>query len=106
MADRCRLATYFCPPDPDITPANAANYLIRTNKPMPDRLSVAIIGGGCSGALAALHLLRGQRPVRIHLVEPRAIAGLGLAYSTDCQQHLLNVPARCMSVLPSTPHDF
>src|SRR5580692_670232 len=67
---------------------------------------IAIIGGGCSGALAALQLLRGQRPVQIHLTEPRAIAGKGLAYSTDCIEHLLNVPARCMSILPSAPRDF
>ncbi len=73
---------------------------------MPAPSRIAIIGGGCSGALAALHLLGGQRPVQIHLVEPRAIAGMGLAYSTDCIEHLLNVPARCMSILPSAPGDF
>jgi uncharacterized NAD(P)/FAD-binding protein YdhS len=68
--------------------------------------SIAIIGGGCSGALAALHLLRSQRPARIHLIEPRSIAGTGLAYSTDCPQHLLNVPARCIGVSSSAPQDF
>jgi uncharacterized NAD(P)/FAD-binding protein YdhS len=73
---------------------------------MPERLSVAIIGGGCSGALAALHLLRGQRPVRVHLIESRPIAGTGLAYSTDCPHHLLNVPACRMSVSPAAPQDF
>lgn len=73
---------------------------------MPERLSIAIIGGGCSGALAALHLLRDPRPARIHLIEPRAIAGTGLAYTTNCDQHLLNVPARCMSVSPAAPQDF
>ena len=73
---------------------------------MPERLNIAIIGGGCSGALAALHLLRDPRPARIHLIEPRAIVGTGMAYSTDCPQHLLNVPARCMSVSPATPGDF
>ena len=73
---------------------------------MSKPLSIAIIGGGCSGALAALHLLRGQRPLQIHLVEPRAVAGLGLAYSTDCPHHLLNVPARCMSISPAAPQDF
>lgn len=62
--------------------------------------TIAIVGAGCSGALAALHLLRSQRHARIHLIEPRSIAGTGLAYSTSCLQHLLNVPARCMSVSP------
>ena len=73
---------------------------------MPPSRSIAIVGAGCSGALAALHLLRSQRPVRIHLIEPRSIAGTGLAYSTNCLQHLLNVPARCMSVSPAAPQDF
>lgn len=71
-----------------------------------ERRSVAIIGGGCSGALAALHLLRSQEPTRVHLIEPRAIAGTGLAYSTGCSQHLLNVPARGMSIFPEAPNDF
>ena len=73
---------------------------------MPPSRSIAIVGAGCSGALAALHLLRSQRPVRIHLIEPRSIAGTGLAYSTNCLQHLLNVPSRCMSVSPAAPQDF
>jgi uncharacterized NAD(P)/FAD-binding protein YdhS len=73
---------------------------------MPEQLGIAIIGGGCSGALVALHLLRGQRPVRVHLVEPRPIAGTGLAYSTDCLHHLLNVPACRMSVSSAASHDF
>lgn len=68
--------------------------------------SIAIVGAGCSGALAALHLLRSQRPARVHLIEPRSVAGPGLAYSTHCLQHLLNVPARCMSISPTAPQDF
>ena len=68
--------------------------------------SIAIIGGGCSGALAALHLLRSQVSVRVHLIEPRAAAGAGLAYSTDCSHHLLNVPACGMSIFPDAPGDF
>ncbi len=67
---------------------------------------IAIVGGGCSGALAALHLLQSQRPVRVHLIEPSPHPGFGLAYSTDCPLHLLNVPAHCMSVLPDHPGDF
>ena len=43
---------------------------------------------------------------KFYLVERRTIAGKGLAYSTDCLEHLLNVPARCMSILPSAPRDF
>jgi uncharacterized NAD(P)/FAD-binding protein YdhS len=73
---------------------------------MPERRSIAIIGGGCSGALAAVHLLRSQSPVRVHLIESRRVAGTGLAYSTDCPHHLLNVPACGMSILPDAPKDF
>ncbi len=76
---------------------------------MPDpELSVqrvAIIGGGFSGTLVAIHLLRGKRPVHIDLIDPRT-AGRGLAYSTVWDDHLLNVPAVRMSAFGSEPMHF
>jgi uncharacterized NAD(P)/FAD-binding protein YdhS len=73
--------------------------------PDPSPLRVAIAGGGASGTLVAVHLLRGHRPVHIDLIDPR-VAGRGLAYSTIWDDHLLNVPAVRMSAFGSDPGHF
>jgi uncharacterized NAD(P)/FAD-binding protein YdhS len=71
-----------------------------------ERPTVAIVGGGASGVLTALHLLRRRAPVRIVLIEERAQLGRGVAYSTTCDAHLLNVPASQMSAFPDEPRHF
>jgi uncharacterized NAD(P)/FAD-binding protein YdhS len=71
-----------------------------------ERPTVAIVGGGASGVLTALHLLRRRAPVRIVLIEERAQLGRGVAYSTACDAHLLNVPAHGMSAFPDEPRHF
>ncbi len=72
---------------------------------MPDPIpSVAIVGGGASGTLAAIHLLRAA-PVRVVLVEPGA-PGRGVAYATPSVAHVLNVPAGKMSAFPDAPTGF
>jgi uncharacterized NAD(P)/FAD-binding protein YdhS len=68
--------------------------------------TIAIVGGGVSGALTAYHLIRNGAPARVILVDPRAELGLGLAYSTPSYQHLLNVPAGKISALPDQPDHF
>lgn len=68
--------------------------------------TVAIIGGGVSGALTAFHLRRSSKDVRIVIVDPRPELGLGLAYSTPSLRHLLNVPAGKISALPTEPEHF
>jgi uncharacterized NAD(P)/FAD-binding protein YdhS len=60
---------------------------------------VAIVGGGASGALQALHLLRAGAS-RVTLIERERAPGRGVAYSTGRPEHLLNVPARRMSAFP------
>ncbi|WP_426757000.1 FAD/NAD(P)-binding protein [Myxococcus sp. Y35] len=68
---------------------------------------VAIVGGGASGTLLAVHLLRSARaPLRVALVERNGRAGLGLAYSTTSPCHLLNVPAAKMGAFPEDPEHF
>lgn len=67
---------------------------------------VAIVGGGCSGLLAAVQLVRNGFRGRIVIVEPRERLGAGLAYSTSFVEHLLNVPAGKMSALPDLPGHF
>lgn len=66
---------------------------------------VAIIGGGFSGALQAINLLRHHGP-RATLIERRSAAGRGVAYSAAHPDHLLNVRAGNMSALPQDPDHF
>ncbi len=71
-----------------------------------NRSNVAIVGGGCSGLLVAVHLFRNGFQGRVTVIEPRERLGSGLAYSTSFIQHLLNVPAMGMSALPDQPGHF
>jgi uncharacterized NAD(P)/FAD-binding protein YdhS len=68
--------------------------------------TIAIIGGGVSGALTAFHLVRQEAQARVILIDQRPDFGLGLAYSTPSLRHLLNVPAGKISALPDEPDDF
>lgn len=70
--------------------------------------SVVIIGGGLSGTLAAIHLLRstaGQN-VSITLLNPTPAFGRGLAYGSADDHLLLNVPAGSMSAFADQPSHF
>jgi uncharacterized NAD(P)/FAD-binding protein YdhS len=68
---------------------------------------VAVIGGGASGTLAAIHLLRlaaaGYGPMRIALIDRDGRHGLGQAYATPHTSHALNSPAGQMSALAGDP---
>jgi uncharacterized NAD(P)/FAD-binding protein YdhS len=67
-----------------------------------------IVGGGLSGTLTAIALLRtAQSPMRIALCEenPHRLFR-GRAYSTDNDAHLLNVPAGHMSAFLDEPAHF
>ena len=68
---------------------------------------VAIVGGGASGTLAAVHLLRAAAArriaMRIVLIDRSGRHGLGQAYGTGHGAHLLNTPARQMSALADDP---
>jgi len=73
---------------------------MKTNK------TIAIIGGGVSGALTTYHLIRRGAQAKVILIDPRANLGFGLAYSTPSYRHLLNVPAGKISALPDQPNHF
>ena len=75
--------------------------------------TVAIIGGGFSGTVAAIRLLTSSQNggaslpfgSRVVLIEP-ARAGEGLAYRAGPDYWRLNVPAEQMSAFPERPNDF
>ena len=69
--------------------------------------TVAIIGGGFSGTLAAVNLVRLSKiPLRIFLINHGYPLGRGVAYGTKRPEHLLNVAARNMSALADDPNHF
>jgi hydroxyacylglutathione hydrolase len=68
--------------------------------------TIAIVGGGVSGAFTAYHLNQECASARILLIDPSPTVGLGLAYSTPSLRHLLNVPADKVSALPHEPNHF
>ncbi|MCJ2142346.1 FAD/NAD(P)-binding protein [Methylobacterium sp. E-066] len=66
--------------------------MIATSTPSPLRL--AIIGGGFTGAVLAIHAVRASTgPLDIVVLEPRAELGRGVAYSTRDRSHRINVPS-------------
>lgn len=69
--------------------------------------TVVIVGGGASGALTAIHLLRLARtsgtPVAITLLDQHGRHALGQAYATTDPHHLLNTRADRMSALDGEP---
>lgn len=68
-------------------------------------VDIAIVGGGASGVLLAAQLVRKGR-LRVALIERDAHPGLGIAYSTRCLGHLLNVRASDMTALADEPDHF
>lgn len=73
---------------------------------MEQPADILIIGGGLSGTMLAVQLLRlpGQR--KIAIIEPRAELGRGEAYSAVELGHTLNGNAARMSVDPDNPDDL
>jgi uncharacterized NAD(P)/FAD-binding protein YdhS len=69
--------------------------------------TVAVIGAGASGTLAATYLLRAaaaaRTPLRIVLIDRWGQHGLGRAYATQNPAHLLNSPVDRMSAVAGDP---
>jgi uncharacterized NAD(P)/FAD-binding protein YdhS len=72
-----------------------------------ERPAVVIIGGGFSGSMLAVELLRrAAANVSVVLIERRPVPGRGVAYSTQFEGHLLNVRAKNMSAYADVPDHF
>ncbi len=69
-------------------------------------LDVVVAGGGASGTLLALQLLRQAPGRRVTVVDRSGAFARGVAYGTRDPAHLLNVRARAMSADPRQPSDF
>lgn len=65
---------------------------------------VAIIGGGFSGAMLAARLAEGG--IASTLIDRTGRFGLGVAYSTPFDGHLLNVRSNRMTAIEGRPDDF
>jgi uncharacterized NAD(P)/FAD-binding protein YdhS len=78
---------------------------------------IAIVGGGFSGTAIAIHLLKRFPPdtsiggtslvdTSIVIFERQPRIGRGVAFGTECPDHILNIPAGRMSVFADQPDDF
>lgn len=69
---------------------------------------ISIIGGGASGTLLAVNLLRSatNSPTHINLIERQRRLCKGVAFSTTDDVHLLNVPAAKMGAFPDDVGHF
>jgi FAD-NAD(P)-binding len=90
-----------CPPLKAIYPIDIIGYpeLVHlADDPAGQGPVIAIVGGGASGTLAALYLLREaasrRTPLRVALIDRHGRHGLGQAYATTHPAHLLNSPTR------------
>jgi uncharacterized NAD(P)/FAD-binding protein YdhS len=70
-------------------------------------LTVCVVGGGFTGAAAAIACLgRLDQLFRLVVVEPSGSLGRGVAYGAHHPLHLLNVRTRDLSIRASQPGDF
>ncbi len=68
--------------------------------------SVVVVGGGFSGTMLAVQLLRRAPTLSVAVIDRGSVPGRGLAYSTEFDCHLLNVAASNISALPEEPEHF
>ena len=69
---------------------------------------ITVVGGGFAGTALVLQLRRqlALNQADIHLIEPRAIPGPGLAYTARRPEYLLNVRHGALSAYPDAPGHF
>lgn len=72
---------------------------------------IAIIGGGASGVSVFSEMIRQlvsqpYQKIEIDLYEKNDRFGTGIAYETNIDAHILNMPANTMSAIAEKPQDF
>jgi len=71
------------------------------------KFTVAVLGGGFTGTTLAAQLVRHTDPsFSVVVIERTGSPGRGVAYGTECESHLLNVPAKDMSAFPDDREHF
>ena len=79
----------------------------RNEKWQRDRCTIAVVGGGFTGATLAAQVLRGANPaLSMVLIERGPRLGRGVAYATGCADHLLNTSSENMSAFQDAPFHF
>jgi uncharacterized NAD(P)/FAD-binding protein YdhS len=74
---------------------------------MSGHLMICIIGGGLTGAAAAVACLkRLKQPFRLAIVEPSSTLGRGVAFGSYHSLHLLNIRTRDLSIHVDRPNEF
>jgi len=70
--------------------------------------TIAVVGGGLSGTLTAVHLMRRavDDDLRIVLINRSGLLARGVAYGTRSADHVLNVPAARMSAFENDEGHF
>ncbi len=70
--------------------------------------TITIIGGGASGAIILINILKhhANAPIAVKWIEKTGEFGIGTAYSTNKDYHLLNVPANSMGIYHDYANDF
>jgi uncharacterized NAD(P)/FAD-binding protein YdhS len=105
----------YSPPLPELRryaprPDGSALASVFMRSRLPGAPTIAIVGGGFSGAMVATQLLSRAAVERVpmHLVaiDRQASFAEGPAYRTADTRHLLNVPAGNMSAFAERPADF
>ena len=81
--------------------------MVNRSEPHDRGLTVAVVGGGASGTLTTVQLLRRAAArgggLRVVLIDQYGRHGRGVAYSTEHDAHLLNAVASQMSAFADDP---
>jgi uncharacterized NAD(P)/FAD-binding protein YdhS len=89
---------------------NSNSHRLDQSEPLAPDISagkrVVIVGGGASGTLMALHLVRKSLEIEVILVEKANRPGRGLAYGTTCAEHVVNVVPGRLSAFEDDPTHF